>query len=141
MIGFYADSLLTRSGLGYAAVVKMIVEKEERALTLGKCHGANVMRFECESSLAHGAKHMSNVGLVFIIFSVDFSSCASVLRFRHPILMCDRNLFYVSENKLVSSFSVRVTIKDSIVYLITDSSIIQAEGFNFIYVLITQKTA
>lgn len=77
MIGFYADSLLTRSGLGYVAAVKMIVEKEEHALTLGKCHGANVMRFECESSLAHRAKHMSNVGLIFIVFTVEFSSCAS----------------------------------------------------------------
>lgn len=84
MIGFYADSSLTRSGLGYVAVVKMIAEKEEHALTLGKCHGANVTRFECESSLTHRAKHMSNVGLIFIVFSVEFSKAAShetVLRF------------------------------------------------------------
>lgn len=92
MIGFYADSSLTRSGLGYVAVVKMIVEKEEHALTLGKCRGANVMHFECESSLAHRAKHMSNVELVFILFFVEFSSAApdkTVLRFRYPILMTE----------------------------------------------------
>lgn len=31
MIGFYADSPLTRSGLGYVAAVKMIVVREEHA--------------------------------------------------------------------------------------------------------------
>ena len=48
----------------------MIVEKEEHALTLGKCHGANVMHFERESSIVHRTKHMSNVKLVFIVFIV-----------------------------------------------------------------------
>jgi len=65
VIGFYADSSLTRSGLSYVAVVKMIVEKEEHALTLGKCHGVNVMHFECESSLTYRAKHMSDWYLLY----------------------------------------------------------------------------
>jgi hypothetical protein len=52
VIGFYADSSLTRSGLGYVAAVRMIVEREEHASVVGKRHGANVMQLEYEFVLS-----------------------------------------------------------------------------------------